>query len=277
MIELPEAHTLAKQLEDAYQGKTVDYVEAGKIPHGFAFFYGDPALYPDMLVGRTIERAYPCGGQVEMAAGDIRLSFNDGVNIRYLAPGTAEPKRHQLYIRFEDGSALSCTVQMYGGMQVFPTGALRGNYYYTVSREKPSPYEPAFSEEYFQSIVRETKQTLSVKALLATEQRIPGLGNGCLQDILFRARLNPQTKLHRLSDGDYTRLYECVTRTLLEMRDGGGRDTEKDLYGAPGGYRSTLSKATYAYPCPSCGGGIERKAFLGGNVYFCPICQPVLK
>jgi hypothetical protein len=30
---------------------------------------------------------------------------------------------------------------------------------------------------------------LSLKALLATEQRIPGLGNGVLQDILFKARM----------------------------------------------------------------------------------------
>lgn|GEM_PF-2077218 len=33
------------------------------------------------------------------------------------------------------------------------------------------------------------------KAFLATEQRIPGLGNGVLQDILWTARIHP--KLHK--------------------------------------------------------------------------------
>ena len=28
-------------------------------------------------------------------------------------------------------------------------------------------------------------------------------------------------------------------------------------------------------PCPACGGSIIREAYMGGNVYFCPNCQPI--
>ena len=54
----------------------------------------------------------------------------------------------------------------------------------------------------------------------------------------------------------------------------GGRSTEKDLYGKPGGYASVLTAKTLALPCPACCGAITRAAYMGGNVYFCANCQP---
>jgi formamidopyrimidine-DNA glycosylase len=52
-------------------------------------------------------------------------------------------------------------------------------------------------------------QKLSLKAALATEQRIPGLGNGSLQDILWQAHLHPKRKTNTLSDEeDSSTLYQ---------------------------------------------------------------------
>ena len=53
----------------------------------------------------------------------------------------------------------------------------------------------------------------------------------------------------------------------------GGRDTEKDLFGNPGGYQTRMSKRTLAGGCPACGGPITKEAYLGGAVYYCPRCQ----
>ena len=59
------------------------------------------------------------------------------------------------------------------------------------------------------------------------------------------------------------------------MTDKGGRDTEKDLFGNFGKYKTILSKNTYKNPCPNCGGTITKEAYLGGSVYYCQICQPL--
>ena len=59
------------------------------------------------------------------------------------------------------------------------------------------------------------------------------------------------------------------------MTAGGGRSTEKDLYGDPGGYQTILSRATDGAPCPACGTPITHLAYLGGRVYVCPTCQPL--
>jgi len=56
-----------------------------------------------------------------------------------------------------------------------------------------------------------------------------------------------------------------------------GGNTEKDLFNNSGGYETILSKNTLRAPCPVCGGVLVRQAFLGGNIYFCGVCQPLDK
>ena len=277
MIELPEAQTLARQLAETLGGKTVRKAVAGAAPHGLAFFNVPQVEFGPMLEGRAVTGAHAFGGHVELAlSGGMRLSFHDGANIRYYGAGEQIPAKHQLYVEFDDGSFFACTVSMYAGFSVYEDGT-NVNPYYLTAKEKPSPLTAEFDRPCFDAIVEAAGLKVSLKALLAAEQRIPGVGNGCLQDILFTARQNPQTRLAALDAAGMDSVYGALKTTLAAMTMGGGRDTEKDLFGTPGGYRSVLSAKTLAYPCPVCGGPITRKAYMGGNVYFCPVCQPVRK
>jgi formamidopyrimidine-DNA glycosylase len=119
----------------------------------------------------------------------------------------------------------------------------------------------------------EENEKKSAKAFLATEQRIPGLGNGVLQDILFNAGVSPKTKVGLLLEQELRSLFDSVKTTLQQMVDQGGRDTETDLFGNPGGYHTLMSKKTVGHLCPRCGGIIEKTAYMGGSVYICPSCQ----
>jgi len=273
MLEIPESQVMAAQISNTLGGKTIMEAQTASSPHGFAWYRGDPAAYNGLISGHMITGAQAVGGQVEIFIGHMRLLLHDGVNARYFLPGDKLPEKHQLLLRFSDDSALVCTVQMYGGIILYEVNK-NDNYYYLIVVAKPNPLTEAFNEDYFVELIRAAGPKLSLKALLATEQRIPGLGNGCLQDILFRARLHPQTKLLALEEGDMLALFKAVKGTLLAMTKGGGRNTEKDLFGKAGGYSTILSNKTYNQPCPVCGGAIIRKSYLGGNVYFCPHCQP---
>lgn len=274
MLEIPESYAISRQLTDALSGRTIQSAVANASPHGFAWYYGTPDAYPTLLKGQTLQSARPIAGLVQIDADGATLVFNDGVNLRLLAPGAKRPAKHQLLLELDDGSALVASVQMYGGLMAFPSDVEYDNSYYQGAATKPSPLTDAFDEAYFGRLFSNAKRKLSTKAFLATEQRIPGLGNGVLQDILFLAGLHPTSPISTLTDADVQALYTQVKASLRDMADAGGRDTEKDLYGNPGGYRTLLSRKTYAHPCPKCGGPIERKAYLGGNVYFCPVCQP---
>lgn len=284
MIEIPESETLAAQITGTLQGKRIASVVAAYSLHKFAWFNGDPTEYDGMLRGRRIGVATGRCASVEIEADEIRILLGDGAAVRYHKPDEKLPKKHQLLIEFEDGSHLVTSVQMYGGIWVFEAGRF-DNPYYRMACEKPQPITDSFTREYFESLFSTASSKseykgeaakigkLSLKAFLATEQRIPGLGNGVLQDILFNARLHPKKKVATLSDGDRNRLYSAVTETLATMTAQGGRDTERDLYGNYGDYTTILSKKTVGTPCPSCGQTIQKAAHLGGSVYFCPECQ----
>ena len=272
MLEIPEIKVTSGQLDSILKGKIITQVLVNNSPHKFAFYNGDPNEYASILMGKIITGANAAAGQIELHAEDSILLFSDGVNLRYYEPNVAPPEKHQLFLEFNDNSHLIVTIQMYGGIWAFIEGQ-NDNFYYLVTKQKPSPLSEEFDEKYFLSLFDSVKQTISVKAFLATEQRIPGLGNGVLQDILFDACIHPATRLQYLSINDKKKMFTSVKNKLIEMTEKGGRDTEKDLLGNWGGYQTNLSSRTFGSLCMICGGSIIRRAFLGGNVYFCPICQ----
>jgi len=275
MIELPEAYTLAHQMRKDLVGRRVATVAAGAAPHKFAWYHGDPAGYAPLLEGDTVVTAAAHGGMVEVHTQRAMLLFHDGVNLRLHPAAGPIPAKHQLLLTFDDGSALSASVQMYGGLYAWDRGETLDNPYYRTALEKPSPLDPEqFTQDYFMQLLAVPDvQKLSAKAALATEQRIPGLGNGVLQDILWKARLSPRRKINSLTGEETQALYASLTGTLAEMSRLRGRDTEKDLHGIPGGYRSVMSAKNAGAPCPTCGRAIVKEAYMGGSVYTCPNCQ----
>jgi len=276
MLEIPESHTIAEQLNETINGKKIIYVATDNYPHKFAFYYEDPKGYTDLLKGKNIGKSSAYGGLVEIMAEDVKIVFGDGANIRYFKEDEEIPEKNQLLLKFDDSSSLTCTTQMYAHIHAVIANEYE-NEYYDVAVEKPSPLSDDFNKEYFENLTDEVRPNTSIKSFLATKQRIPGLGNGTLHDILFNAKIHPKTKIKKLSVEDQRRLYESVKNTLKLMRDKKGRNTEKTLFGESGGYETILSPKTFKDPCPVCGDKIVKESYLGGTVYSCPTCQPLLK
>ena len=273
MVELPEAVTLSRQITDSLAGKVIEEVNVLQSPHKWAWLHGDPADYPGKLRGKTVAAALPYGSMVEVNLGPTTLLLTEGVNLRHIEEESSLPKKHQLLLRFSDGTYFCVSIQMYGGLFCFE-GDEYQNSYYLEAKQRPSPLSRGFSAAHFLRLLdAENLLKLSAKAFLATEQRIPGLGNGVLQDILFNARIHPKRKMDGLSAEEMQRLRDSIKSTLGAMVDGGGRDTERDLFGNFGGYRTILSKNTVGCPCPECGSIIEKSSYMGGSVYVCPGCQ----
>lgn len=274
MLELPEMVAMAEKMNATLKGKRIESVTANKSPHKLAWFYGEPGNYHSLLRGQMIEDAVPCGSMVEIGAGPAQLVLGEGANLRYYRAGEKLPPKHQLLIEFEDSSSLVGSAQMCGGFWAFPAGRF-DNPYYLIAKRKPSPLTDEFDHAHFEALLvaGEKLESLSAKAFLATEQRIPGLGNGVLQDILWTARIHPKRNVATLSDGELDALFNSVKSVLKEMAAQGGRDTERDLFGRPGGYHTILSRNTVDTPCPVCGTLIRKAAYGGGSVYYCEACQ----
>jgi formamidopyrimidine-DNA glycosylase len=271
MIEIPEAAVIACQISETLAGRRIVNTVANTTPHKFAWYNGNPADYRNRLAGRTIQGASASGGYIEIRADEMRLVIS--TPMKYHASGDVRPKKHQLLVEFDDHTAVSCTVQMWGAMICIPEAEEGGLPDYVIARHKPSPLTAAFDRVYFAGLVQQAGGGLSAKEFLATRQRIPGLGNGVLQDILWTARIHPRCRMGDLSAGEMGGMYHAVKAVLADMTAQGGRDTERDLFDVPGGYQTILSKNTVGAPCPVCGKIILKEPYLGGAIYFCAGCQ----
>lgn len=271
MIELPEAIVLTEQINNTLIGKRIMKVTANHTPHSFAWYTGNPEDYHDLLAGKTIQATSTFGCNIEIFIEDMILHLSTPV--RYHAKGEKLPKKHQLLLEFEDSTAASATVQMWGALFCFKKGESYDVPDCHIKSKDPSPLSDGFDRKFFDSLFNENTQKLSAKAFLATEQRIPGLGNGVLQDILWTAKIHPQRKMSTLSDEEIQNMYNAIKSVLGEMVEHGGRNTERDLFGGQGGYNTILCKNTVDKPCPRCGAMIKKKAYLGGSIYFCENCQ----
>jgi formamidopyrimidine-DNA glycosylase len=271
MIELPEAVVIAQQITETLGGKQIAHAVANASPHKFAWYTGDPAEYNDRLAGKVIGKGTGVAGSIEFEAGDMLLAIS--APIRYHAEGEKPPKKHQLLLEFADGTAISSSAQMWGGFFCFPAGEKGGFPDYDIAKAHPSPLTDAFDRAYFATLFDDKTPKLSAKAFLATEQRIPGLGNGVLQDILWTARIHPKHKMGELSESEIDAMYNAVKHVMAAMTAQGGRDTERDLFGQPGGYKTILSRNTVDTPCPACGTVIRKEPYLGGAIYYCSECQ----
>lgn len=272
MIELPEAYVLAEQINRQLKGKTILKAEANHTPHAFAWYTGDPAEYHGKLAGKTITLAGVYSGNVRIRAEDTIMVLS--TPIKFHKKDEKLPDKHQLHIEFTDHTSITCTIQMWGCMFCFREGDKNGMPEQHVINNDPSPLDAEFNEKFFTSLLEKEKlSTLSAKAFLATEQRISGLGNGVLQDILWTAKIHPKRKMSALSQNELKDMFEAVKNVLADMVNKGGRDTEKDLFGCKGGYRTILSKNTAGKPCPVCSTMIKKEAYLGGSIYYCEQCQ----
>jgi formamidopyrimidine-DNA glycosylase len=142
----------------------------------------------------------------------------------------------------------------------------------------PSVLSDDFSLPFFMDLIQNTPlKSMSAKEFLATKNRIPGLDNSILHEILWEAEVNPKTKMVKLDESDFVRIYDSIKKVFPAVIADGGKDTDKDLYGNPGRYKTYVNKNTLGTPCDRCGGLVTKEAFLGGVVYYCTQCQPLKK
>ncbi|HVM71277.1 MAG TPA: DNA-formamidopyrimidine glycosylase family protein [Anaerolineales bacterium] len=275
MFELPELLTLAKQMNETIQGKTIKVGTLGNSPHKFVWYNRKPDEFTQLSTGKIVREAHVKGRWLLIALekGYTLVLGECGGRIQYHPAGTEIPKKYHLWLAFEDGSALTVMTQMWGAMELFEAGQERERKY--IKDMRITPVDPEFSFDYFSGLIRDLLQgeKRSVKSLLTQDQLIPGLGNAIAQDIMFHAHLHPRHSLVDLTIGQQRDLYAGITDTIDAVTEKGGRNDEVDLFGNPGGYLRIMDSKAAGKPCPDCGRKIEKIQYLGGACYFCPRCQ----
>lgn len=275
MIELPEALVIARQMDKELAGKRIVHGDRGNSPHKFAFSSGTSEEYEAIFKGKTIGRSSASGMSTLTEIGpDHTLVLGcGGERILLHSKGAKLPKKYQLLLQFEDGTALTVTISGWGNTLLLP--ADEAGQHNHVQQDRIGPLDDAFTLEFFLELFAgvDPNRSKSIKYFIITEPGIWGIGNGCLQDVLYHCKIHPRRKVVDIAEDEQRVLYDALVGTLHEIVDQGGRSSELDLYGNKGGYERILDTKTKGTPCRECGTLIEKGQYLGGAIYFCPTCQ----
>lgn len=274
MIEMPEAQTIAQQMDQTLTDKTFQHFERGLLVHKFLWLNKPAEEYDAFLAGKQVTGARSHGRSIFLFVGEAHLlCFAElGGRIVYHQRGEELPVKYHLRWDFTDGTQMTFNMQMWGFVGLLGKSELSSQPY---ANAGIAPLSDGFTIECFLKLLEEypEKAKKGIKGFLVTSKHVNGIGNGYLQDILFRAKVHPARKIPTLTTGDRSNLYTAIQETMAQAIKLGGRDDEHDLFDRPGGYTRLMSNQTAGKACLECGTTIEKISYLGGACYLCPHCQ----
>jgi formamidopyrimidine-DNA glycosylase len=268
MPELPEIANRAKEIQRLLVGKTIADIDilqpkCVNIPAAkFKRSFTGAELLESVYHGKWIF--------TKTTKGHLLLNLGMGGDV-FLVPKDKLPEKRQVVLFFDDGMALSIRFWWFGYVHHVAEGRLDQH----TMTAKLGPNAVDLSKEEFREFLRGRKG--AVKSFLLNQERIAGIGNAYIHDILFLARLHPLRRIDTLSEGEIDGLWQAIRDGLIPSLKKGGAWYERNLKGKPGrfvhddiivGYRE-------GEPCPVCGGAIKKIKTGSNATFICPTCQPL--
>jgi formamidopyrimidine-DNA glycosylase len=270
MPELPEAETIARQLQRELAGRTLGAVHLTRTD----IVHGDPTPLDELLPGRKVKRVYRRAKQVIVELGPpVQLVFRLGMTGRLVvipADAETEPHTHFRAMVAETGCELRFRdPRRFGGIWVLREGSE-----YVGRRLSQVGIEP------LDATVRQFREVLDrcrqIKALLMDQTAIAGLGNIYCDESLHAAGIHPLIPADSLTPQRVTRLLATIKSTLRRaIRFNGSTLMDyRDADGREGSFqRLHRVYQREGQPCMTCKTPIRRIIAAGRSTFFCPKCQ----
>lgn len=268
MPELPEIASRAREMKRALKGKTITEIEILQ-PKCLNV---SPAKFRGALKGARFEDITYHGKWIftRTTKGHLLLNLGMGGDM-LLVDRKSLPEKYQAVFDFDDGRSLSIRFWWFGYIHYAPDGKLDEH----TMTAKLGPNAIDIPKEAFREMLRGRKG--SIKSFLLNQERIAGIGNAYIHDILFLARLHPNRKIDTLSDGEIDGLWQAIQDGLVPSMEKGGAFYERNLRGRRG--RFVFDDILIGYregqPCPGCRGKIVKIKTGSTSTFICSKCQPL--
>jgi formamidopyrimidine-DNA glycosylase len=271
MPELPEVEVIRRGLAPQLVGRRLLGVRVGEKR---LRQQSPPEALRRWVSGRRLEHLERRGkylvGRLE---GGATLLLHLGMTGRLLLGPAPYPPRPHVHLVFQVEGGLELLfqdVRRFGQVLVFPPGT-RPAPLDQVGRE---PFSRAVTPEWLAAQARGRQRP--VKNFLLDGRVLAGIGNIYASEILFAARIHPETPVSRLSLGRWGRLLK-ETRRILRAAIAKGGTTVSDYLNAQG-ETGLFQFELQVYgregePCPRCGGAVFRLPQGGRSTFFCRRCQ----
>jgi len=271
MPELPEVETIARTLAPAVRGRVIAGVELLYLP--LLRRGGRKGL--EAMKGRRVLGVRRRGKMLLIACeGGRTLVFHLKMTgqFSFAPPGEARDKHTRLVVRFEDGAneLRFRDVRKFGFLLCLegdPMSACG-----ELACLGPEPLEVGFQE--FAAVLGKKKGR--IKSLLLNQTVIAGIGNIYADEMLFEARIHPETPASSLGKKAVERLYDSMKKilTLAIAEKGSTLQDYRDAEGKAGNFQ--FFHKVYdrkGEPCVVCGTRVRMRRIGGRSSHFCPKCQ----
>jgi formamidopyrimidine-DNA glycosylase len=291
MPELPEVETVRRGLAPVMEGATIRAVETRRGDLRLPF----PSRFAARLRGRRIDRlarrakyllAFLDDGEVLLMhlgmSGSFRVKQGKEKKPgRFHHPRSAAGAHdHVIFHLSSDATVTFNDPRRFGIMLLARAEELQ--YHRLLSGLGPEPLDGTFDASYLARVCRGKKTSL--KAALADQRVVAGLGNIYVCEALHRAHLSPKRQASTIADragkpNEHSkRLVRAIRAVLRDAIKAGGsslRDHRR-TNGELGDFQHNFQVYDREdAPCttPGCPGTIRRIVQVGRSTFFCPVCQ----
>jgi formamidopyrimidine-DNA glycosylase len=266
MAELPEIYRISTQMKSSLVGKTITGVEV-KQPKCLNITTEE---FTAALTGARIQDAKYRGKWifVDTTQGWVLLCLGMGGEILLVNRSTL-PEKYRVIIDFNDQSCLAVNFWWFG--YVHFADDLKKHKMTASLGLNAIDLDAASLGSLF------AKRRGTLKTFLLDQDRIAGIGNFYVHDILFQARLHPLRTIQTLTEQEVHELATAIRDRLQLSISKNGFYYEVDLYGQKGGFGMGDLLIGYKenQPCPSCSTPIQKIKTGSTHSFICPHCQVV--
>lgn len=274
MPELPETETIARDLDRAIAGRTV---ESAKVARPDVLREVSPRTFSRRLEGVRILRSWRRAKLIvtDLSSGDrlvVQPRFTGAMIVEDESSDPSLFRYSTLKLRLDDGRGLHyCDVRRLGTVALMNEQRF-GEYAGALGIE---PLDQTFTGPQLSGVLRVSSQP--VKKVLMDQKRVAGIGNIYANEALWRAGIDPSRAASSIDAASAARLRDEIVHVLEESIE--ARGTSFRDYRDARGERGSFAEQLQAYgrggePCLRCGSKlILTHAIDGRATVFCARCQ----
>lgn len=277
MPELPEVETVRRGLQRLVVGKTIANVNV---------LYAKTILAPAVadfcaqLRGKKFT-------QIDRRGKYLLLRLDNEMTIvshlrmegkYFFKPQPTTPEKHtHVVFQFTDQTELHYNdTRKFGRMQLVQTAAVA-----TLPAIKKLGVEPLTKDfqaaSFYAGLQRHHK---AIKPTLLDQTVVCGLGNIYVDEVLWQAKINPQTPADEITQEQCAQLIPIIQKELRASIAQGGTTVHsyKDAFAKTGMFQDQLKVyGREGEPCLRCHTPLVKIKLAQRGTHFCPHCQPLKK
>ncbi|MCI8575810.1 MAG: DNA-formamidopyrimidine glycosylase [Bacilli bacterium] len=271
MPEIAEVETVRNTLKNRIIGKEVKQVIINYAP----IIESDEKEFKRILPGLKITDIKRVGKWLIFELENYCLLSHLRMEGKYFLKSSEDPiiKHEHIIFEFTDSTNMRYhDTRKFGRMILVPKEKL-----FEVEAIKKQGYEPNSKEltkEYLFEKIK--KKNLPIKTILLDQTIISGLGNIYANEVLFKAKINPQRVGKDITIEECERIKLSSNEIIKKAIEDGGTTIRSytSSLGVTGLFQTKLMvHKKEGEPCKICGTPIENIKIGGRSTYYCPKCQ----